>query len=476
MTTSNMNTILGAVSAATTDLLRARLSCEVILPGDDAYDQVRKVANLRFDRSPAAIVRARTTNDVARAVRFARTNGVPFAIRSGGHSVAGYSNPEGGILIDLSPMKDIDIDPVRKVARVQPGVTSGELAGPAHEFGLALTTGDSSSVGLGGLVTGGGIGFMVRKHGLTIDSLLSATVVTARGEILHASPKENNDLFWAIRGGGSNVGIVTEFEFKLAEAGMVYGGALVFPATAGNIRKYIDRALEAPDELTTITNLMFAPPAPFIPQEYIGQPVLMVLAVYNGDLEEGAKAVQPLRDIGGLIADVCGPIPYPAIYEFTAEAAKPAFASVRQLFAESISDDSIEAMLEAMRRGPSPMSMIQIRPLGGTMSRVSASATAFAHRDAKLFISPLGLWVDPADDPGTYQNWAQGIFDSLRHHQTGAYANFIEDEGPERVREAYPGGAYQKLALIKAKYDPDNVFSANQNVKPAASSADERAA
>ena len=476
MTTSNISNILKTISTADTEALRARLSCEVLVPGDAAYDEVRKIANLRFDRQPGAIVRARTTVDVAETVRLARENGLAFAIRSGGHSVAGYSNPEGTILLDLSQMKGINIDPVRQIARVQPGVTSGELAGPANEFGLALTTGDASSVGLGGLVTGGGIGFMVRKHGLTIDNLLSATVVTAQGEILRASHKENPDLFWAIRGGGSNFGIVTEFEFKLSKVGTVYGGALVLPATREVMRKYLDYALSAPDELTTITNVMFAPPAPFIPEDRVGEPILMVLIVYTGDLEEGAKAVQPLREIGEVIADACGPIPYPVIYEFTAEAAKPHFNHVRQLFADDISDESLDAIVEAMRTAPSPLTMVQLRPLGGAYARVSPTATAFPHREAKLFISPLGLWMDPADDPEVHRAWTQGLYDTLKHHQTGSYVNFIADEGPDRVRDAYPNGAYQKLALVKAKYDPENVFSANQNIQPASTGSSEKAA
>lgn len=476
MTTANISNVLKAVSASDTQALRARLSGEVLLPGETAYDEARKVANLVFDRAPSAIVRVETTQDVAEAVRFARANNTPFAVKSGGHSVAGHSNPEGALLIDMSQLKAVNIDPARQIARVQPGATSGELAGPAHAYGLALSTGDASSVGIGGLTTGGGIGFMVRKFGLAIDNLLSVEVVTADGEILRASSKENSDLFWAVRGGGSNFGIITEFEFKLARVGAVYGGALVLPATQEILRAYIDYAVNAPDDLTTITNIMYAPPAPFIPEDRVGEPVLMILMVWSGRLEDGAKAVQPLRELGEIIADAVGPMPYPAIYNFTAAAAEPHHVAIRSLFAREFSDQSLEVALEALRNAPSPMSMVQFRPLGGAFSRPGANATAFAHRDAKLMVTALGLWMDPSEKKETYEAWVDGLWTKVRHHQSGVYCNFVANEGNERVREAYPGATYAKLALVKAKYDPENVFSFNQNIKPAATQPAEKAA
>ena len=476
MTTTNISNILKAASASDTQALRARLSGEILLPGETAYDEARKVANLLFDRAPSAIVRVATTEDVAETVRFARTNNVPFAVKSGGHSVAGHSNPEGALLIDMSQFKNVNIDPARQIARVQPGANSGELAGPAHAYGLALSTGDTSSVGIGGLTTGGGIGFMVRKFGLAIDNLLSVEVVTADGQILRAWSRENSDLFWAVRGGGSNFGIITEFEFKLAKVGAVYGGALVLPATKEILRAYIDYATNAPDDLTTITNVMHAPPAPFIPEDRVGEPVLMILMVWSGKLEDGVKAVQPLRELGEVIADAVGPMPYPVIYNFTAEAAQPHYGAIRSLFAREFSDESLEAALEALRNAPSPMSMVQFRPFGGAFNRPGANTTAFAHRDAKLMVTALGLWLDPNENRETYADWVDGLWTKVRHHQSGVYCNFVANEGAERVRDAYPGASYAKLAVVKAKYDPENVFSFNQNIRPAATQSAEKAA
>lgn len=479
MNITNISATLTAISAADTEALRLRLAGEVILPGDEAYDEARRTPNLNSDRKPAIIVRPRTTNDVAEAITFTRKHGLELAVKSGGHSVAGQSVIDDGLLIDLSQFKNIAIDPARRTARVQPAVTSGELAGPAHAYGLALTTGDAASVGLGGLTLGGGIGFMARQYGLTVDNLLSVELVTARGDVVRASKDEHSELFWALRGGGGNFGVVTEFEFQLAPVGQVYGGALILPATVENMRKYIDYATAAPDELTTITNIMTAPPAPFIPQERIGETIMMILAVYTGDMDEGARVMQPLRDIAAPIADLVGPMPYPVIYDFTEPATHPHFSHIRSMFSHGITDAALGRVLELMKRATSPMSMAQLRPLGGAFGRVPAEETAFAHRDKNFFFAALGLWMDPEDDRVNrlaHQAWTQELWAAVKSERDGVYVNFLGNEGRARIAEAYPADTYARLAWVKSVYDPENVFAGNQNVRPLAQLVEERAA
>jgi FAD/FMN-containing dehydrogenase len=365
-------------------------------------------------------------------------------------------------------MKGISIDPEARTARVGAGANSGDLAGPANAHGLALTTGDTHSVGFGGLVTGGGIGFMARKYGLTIDSLLAAQVVTAAGEIVVASPDEHPDLFWAIRGGGGNFGIVTEFTFRLAPVGDILGGDLMLPASREVIRGYLDYVATAPDELTTIANLMHAPPAPYVPQERVGEPVLSILVCWSGDPEEGERALAPLRALATPVADAVGPMPYPAIYRFTAHQAEPHAASIRMMFADALSDDAIDAALAAMANATSPYSLIQFRGLGGAMARVGTDDTAFAHRHQRYFLAIIGLWLDPAEDAARHNAWTGALWGAIRREGSGVYVNFLEQEGEGRVRDAYPPATHARLAAIKRRYDPQNLFRFNQNIAPAA--------
>lgn len=460
-------TLETAGAGQTIDRLKDQLTGELIQPGDLAYNQARKVHDLSIDRYPLAIVGAATAGDVIAAVRFAREFGHGLAVRSGGHSLAAHSMVDGALVVDLSAMKGVSIDPGRRIARVQPGATSGDLAPTANAYGLALTTGDTSSVGIGGLTTGGGIGWMVRKYGLTIDNLLSAQVVTAEGTLVTASPTENPDLFWAIRGGGGNFGIITEFEFQLAPVDQVLGGALILPASRDVIRGYLDYVATAPDDLTTITNLMHAPPAPFIPESRIGESVLMIQAVWTGAIREGERALGPLRALAEPVADVIGPIPYPMIYQFTAEAAAPHIASVRAMFANDLSNEAIDAILAAMDVATSPMSMVQLRGLGGAMARIGNDETAFAHRDKPYFISVIGIWLDAAADYVPHRAWVESLWGKIRHEGSGVYVNFLEDEGETRIRDAYPASTYARLAAVKRRYDPTNLFRFNQNIRPA---------
>ncbi|MBK8025245.1 MAG: FAD-binding oxidoreductase [Chloroflexi bacterium] len=446
------------------EALSARLTGELITPASDDYDEARRVLYITVDRHPLATVRAANTQDVAEAVRFARDRSLPLAVRSGGHSLAHYSVIDDALIVDLSAMKRISIDPEARIARVQAGATSGDLAGPAHAHGLALSTGDTHSVGMGGLTTGGGIGFMVRKYGLAIDNLLAAQVVTAAGDIVTASADENADLFWGIRGGGGNFGIVTEFTYRLAPVGQILGGELLLPASHAVIRGYLDYVANAPDELTTIGNLMYAMPAPYVPTERVGELALSILVSWAGNLEDGERALAPLRALAEPIADAVGPIPYPDIYKFTMHQAAPHGASIRSMFTDSLSDAALDAILDAMKHASSPFSLVQFRGLGGAMGRVPADATAFAHRHQRYFLAIIGLWLDAAEDEDTHAAWTEALWRTVRPEGSGVYVNFLEREGADRVRDAYPPATFARLVELKRRYDPQNMFRYNQNI------------
>jgi FAD/FMN-containing dehydrogenase len=448
------------------EALRSRLAGELITAANADFDTARKVLYITIDRRPLAVVRAANALDVVEAVRFARDRALPLAVRSGGHSLAHHSMIDDAVVVDLSGMKRVSIDPEARIARVQAGATSGDLAGPAHAHGLALSTGDTHSVGMGGLTTGGGIGFMVRKYGLAIDNLLAAQVVTADGDIVTASATEHPDLFWAIRGGGGNFGIVTEFTYRLAPVGQILGGELMLPASHAVLRGYLDYVATAPDELTTIANLMHAPPAPFVPQERVGELVLSILVCWTGSAADGERALAPLRALATPVADMVSPIPYPDIYQFTAHQAAPHAASIRSMFADELSDAALDASLAAMQHATSPYSLIQFRGLGGALARVGTDATAFAHRDKRYFVAIIGLWVDAAEDAAMHSAWTQSLWQSIRHEGSGVYVNFLENEGASRVRDAYPPATFARLTEIKRKYDPRNIFRFNQNIPP----------
>jgi hypothetical protein len=446
--------------------LRAKLTGELITSDNAEYDDARTTVSIKVDRRPLAIVRAANEHDVAAAVNFAREQALPLAVRSGGHSVANYSVIDGSIVADLSRMKQVRIDPVARIARVQAGATSGDLAGPANEHGLALSTGDTHSVGMGGLTTGGGVGFMVRTYGLAIDNLLSAQVVLADGSIVTASAIERPDLFWAIRGGGGNFGIVTEFTYRLAPVGNILGGELMLPADREVLRGYLEYSVTAPEELTLIANLWNAPPFPHVPESRVGEMALSIYVVWTGSPADGELALAPLRALATPIVDNVGVIPYPEIYQHTAFAAEPHGASIRMMFADDLSDATLDATLAAVEHASSPVSLVQIRGLGGAMARVDKYATAFAHRDQRYFYAIINVWLDPADDLAVHAAWTESLWQKVRHEGSGVYVNFLENEGPERVHEAYPEVTFERLAKIKQHYDPENLFRFNQNVPP----------
>ncbi len=362
-------------------------------------------------------------------------------------------------------MNGISIDAERRVAWAQPGLTWGDYAGRAHAYGLATTSGDSGSVGLGGLTLGGGIGWMVRKHGLTIDNLLSVELVSADGRLLRASAEEHPDLFWALRGGGGNFGVATAFQYQLQPAGTVVGGAVVFPASRAVLRAWADYAAQAPDELTSIVFVMPAPPVPFIPAEHHGRLVVIVGMCYVGDLAEGERVVEPLSQLGRPIANLVRPMPYPGLFALTEAASQPHPSITRSGYLDALTDDTLEAIVEHAAQMPIPFGLVELRALGGAMAPVPPDATAFAHRDQPFMAVVVGSAPDAASmEP--QRAWTERLWEVLRPRSRGAYANFLSDEGPARVREAYAPASFERLVALKRQYDPSNVFRLNQNIRP----------
>jgi FAD/FMN-containing dehydrogenase len=445
--------------------LRASLNGRVITPEDPTYDEARTVFYGGIDRHPALIVRARDATDVSRVVRLARESNLELAVRSGGHSLAGHSTTEGGILLDLSEMKNIEIDVEGRTAWAQTGLTAGEYSAAVGAHGLATGFGDTGSVGIGGITLGGGIGYLVRKHGLTIDNLLAAEIVSADGEILRVDAESHPDLFWAIRGGGGNFGVATRFRFRLHEVDEVVGGMLVLPATPEVIASFVEEAEAAPEELSTIANVMPAPPIPFLPAEVHGELIIMALLCYAGPTEAGERALAPFRRLAEPIADMVRPMRYPEIYPPDEEDYRPT-AVARTMFVDTIDRGAAQTIGEYLRASDATMRVAQIRVLGGAMARVPVEATAFAHRNARIMVNVAAFYEGPEDRAGR-EAWVNDFAGVLRQGEGGAYVGFLGEEGEGRVREAYPGSTFERLAEIKGRYDPTNLFRLNQNVPPA---------
>ena len=410
-------------------------------------------------------MKAAGAGDVARTVVLARDAGMELAVRSGGHSVAGHSTVDDGIVLDLSGMKGLHIDAERRTAWAQPGLTAGEYTAAAAAHGLATPFGDTGSVGIAGLTLGGGIGFLVRKYGLAIDALQAVEIVTADGRLITANADHHPDLFWAVRGGGGNFGVVTRFQFKLYPVETVLGGALFLPPTADVLNSLVPIAANAPEELSTISFLMAIPPVPFVPAERHGELALIVMFVWSGDPADGNAAIEPFRQVATPIAEAVMPMPYPGIYQFTEGGGAPGRGVVRSRFMNALSDASIESILSAMAVA-SPSAIVQIRVLGGAMARVPVAETAFAHRSAPIMVAIIDHYEDPASDAAELA-WTEALHEALAPDASGVYSNFLQDEGEDRLRDAYPGGTYERLAAIKRRYDPTNFFRLNQNIRPA---------
>lgn len=445
--------------------LRAALNGRVIAPDDAEYDKARTVFYGGVDRRPAVIVRVADANDVARVISLARETGLPLAVRSGGHSTAGHSVCEGGIVLDLSAMRALDIDVAQRTAWVETGMTAGEYTSATNAHGLATGFGDTGSVGIGGITLGGGIGYLTRKHGLTIDSLLAAEIVTADGQCLQVDADHHPDLFWAIRGGGGNFGVATRFKFQLHPVDTVVGGLLILPATPETVAAFIAEAEAAPEELSTIANVMPAPPMPFLPADKHGQLVIFAILVHATGGEAGERAVAPFRAIAAPLADMVRPMRYPEIYLPDDEDYHPT-AAARTMFVNTIDQRAAETMMDYLQNSDAAMRVAQLRVLGGAMARVPADATAFAHRASRIMVNVAAFYNGP-EDRAVREKWVSDLATALQQDDGGAYVNFLGDEGDDRIRAAYPGSTWDRLAAIKRRYDPTNLFRLNQNIPPA---------
>lgn len=449
--------------------LLERFSGEVLQPQDEGYEAARRVWNGMIDRKPAAIAFCSSTEDVVQALNFARERGVPFSVRCGGHGVSGIAVIDGGLLIDLSGMHSVDVDPQSRRARIGGGAQLGDLDRATQAHGLAVTAGVDPTTGVGGLTLGGGTGFLTRKLGLTIDSLVSAQVVLANGTVVRASADEHSDLFWALRGGGGNFGIVTEFEFVLRPVGpemMTLQIFYPFEAAQNVLRVYRDYMLAAPDEVGCYALLVPVPAAEPFPEERHGQTAIALVGCYAGDLDEGRNALEPLSKVAEPLLSVMQPMAYVDLQSAFKDAAPHGDRYYwKSHFLNDISDDLIDLVIDRTRAQPGQRSNTFFEPQGGAVSRIASDATAYPHRAAPFSISMSSGWTDPADDEANI-SWTRSFYDAVTPHSTGGvYSNYMDFDEGERVRSAY-GANFDRLRRIKAEYDPDNLFCSNQNIQP----------
>jgi FAD/FMN-containing dehydrogenase len=462
MTQSQLFSTSGsAIAEDRIQAFRATFRGETIRPGDDSYDPARRIWNASIDKRPGLIARCSGVADVIAAVNFARDNGLLVAVRGGGHNVGGRALCDGGLVIDLSRMKGIHVDAAKRRARVQAGATLGDVDRETHVYGLAVPTGVISKTGIAGLTLGGGVGWLVRKYGLTCDNVLSFDLVRADGTLLTASATENKDLFWALRGGGGNFGVVASFEYQLHPVSTIFGGMVVHPraAAADVLRFYRDFVESAPEELTAYAVLMTTPD---------GVPAIAVAACHCGDLAEGERVLQPLRSFGSPLLDAIQPMPFPQMQAMLDDA----FPSGNQnywksAFLPKLKDEAIEAIVDHANRAASPLTAIAIEYYGGVAGRVGVAETAFAHRAAEYDIGVLTQWADPAES-ARHIAWARSLAAALEPFATGAHLlNFLgEDEDRRAIQGAF-GANYERLRAVKKKYDPTNFFRVNQNIEPA---------
>lgn len=470
-----LNTSDGArseIASQAVEQLRSALQGSLLAPGAPGYDESRTIWNAMIDRRPGLIVRCAAPADVALAVRFAREHDLLLAVRGGGHSIAGNAVCEGGLMIDLSPMKAVRVDPASRTARVEGGATLADFDREAQAAGLATPLGINSTTGVAGLTLGGGFGWLSRKFGLTVDNLLSAEVVTAKGEVVRASSDENPDLFWAIRGGGGNFGVVTSFEFRLHRVGPeVLSGLIIHPLDAARdvLRFYRDFLPTTPEEFVCWFVLRKAPPLPFLPAEWHGREILALAVCYSGSsLAEGERIAAPLRGFGKPIADVIAPQPFAAWQTILDPLLTPGFRNYWKShdFGE-VSDGLIDVLIAHARKLPDPNTEIAFAQLGGAVGRVANDATAYGHRDGQFVMNVHGRWQDQAKD-GACIGWARDLFQAAAPFATGnVYVNFLTQDEGDRVRAAY-GRNYDRLSQLKSKYDPGNLFRLNQNIRPLA--------
>jgi FAD/FMN-containing dehydrogenase len=457
--------ILGAATIAE---FESGLRGELIRPDDMGYDAARRVWNGSIDKYPVLIVRCAGDADIIRAVQFARSYNLPLAVRGGGHHIAGHAVCDDGLVVDLSRLKGIHVEPDRRIVHAQPGLTWGEFDRETQAFGLATTGGLISTTGLAGLTLGGGIGWLMRKHGLTCDNLLSVEVVTADGRLLTANANENTDLFWGVRGGGGNLGVVTLFEYQLHPVSQVIGGMILHPSSKAKelLHFYREYVATAPDELTTMFVFLIAPPAPFVPAEWQGKPVVAIVGVYEGAPEVGERVLRPLRQFDAPIVDLFQSMPYLTLQCMLDATAPPGLQNYwKSGYLKELSDEAIEALIAHATAMTSPLSAVHLHHLQGALSRIRADETAFGPRGAPFAFNLIATWQE-ATDSERHIAWAREFWSALLPYSTGGvYVNFLGEESEARVRAAY-GENYERLVAVKTKYDPTNFFRQNQNIKP----------
>lgn len=448
--------------------LMSRVSCPVVTPADPAYDEARVVYNGMIDLRPAAIVQCRSVEDVVATVDVARESGVELAVRGGAHSVPGFGTTDGGIVCDLRAMSGVEVDPYAMTARVGGGATWHEVDAATHGYGLATTGGIISTTGVGGLTLGGGIGHLARRHGLSCDNLIGAEVVTAAGEVLHASEHENADLFWALRGGSGNFGVVTAFDFRLHAVGDIYGGPIFYPVdhAAEVLAFYRDFIASAPEELGAFFAFQIAPPLEFIPAERHGETMCLVVTCWSGDPQEGEAVVAPLLEAAPVAAQHLGTMPYPDLNS-AFDALLPAGLQHywKAAFVSELTDEAIAAHGAWGPQVPCVESTMHLYPINGASQRVSEDATAWGHRDASFACVIAGMWPDPADSERNTA-WVRDYYAAIApHSEPGGYVNFLSGDDSAHTRDNY-GRNYRRLREVKRTYDPGNLFRRNQNIEP----------
>ena len=452
----------------TIDELRERVRGVVISADDEGYEDARRVYNAMIDRRPLVVVRCANAGDVMAAVDFARERELDLAIRSGGHSVPGFGTCDDGVVVDLSGMRGVRVDPANRTARAEGGATWGDFNAATYPFGLATTGGIISTTGVAGLTLGGGIGYLSRGFGLSCDNLVSADVVTADGRFVVASENENEDLFWALRGGGGNFGVVTSFEFRVHPVRDIYGGPMFFElADAGDIlRFYREFIADAPEQFGGFPAYQIAPPLPFIPENRHGDPLLAFVTCWTGPVDQGEKVLKPLREVAPVVAEFVGSMPYPALNSAFDALVPPGLQHYwKANFVTEFTDESIAAHLEHGPKVPVVNSTMHIYPINGACHRVAPDATAFAYRDANFATVIAGMWPEPADNNANIR-WVRDYYDATApHSEPGGYINFMADDDQDRIKINYKDN-YARLVQIKRQYDPENLFRVNQNIKP----------
>lgn len=448
------------------EMLGSMIRGTVVAPHHELYDTMRLVDLAQFDnRRPAAIVRVANAADIATVLNFAQATDLPLAIRAGGHSTGGYGVADGALVLDVRDLKTIVVDSETKTAWAGAGCTAGEVTRAAEQHGLIVGFGDVSTVGIAGLTLGGGIGYLARKHGLTIDSLLAVEIVTANGDILVADDANHADLFWAVRGGGGNFGVVTRFKYQLHDLPAFTGGPLVLPPIPEVIAKFVQLADEAPEELTAIAMVMPLPPMPFIPADAHGKLAFVAMMAFAGAPEAAQRALAPFRAITTPLADLVGPAPYSSLFMLDPPPEMRGMVSVRSRFSKHFGLDDARALVSAAQNCTAPMSMSQIRVLGGAASRVPADATAFGRRDSRFMVSFLAMYGGGPDVIAAQERWVSESVASVAPVATGTYVNFLGNG--EKGRGAYPEATLARLRQVKRRYDPENLFRLNTNITPA---------